>query len=56
LGQTQIVPSLLALEAMADHREAYLNAHGLSALVPGAPVDCPLDVPAEAGSHPAWSH
>jgi hypothetical protein len=31
LGQTQIVPSLLALEAMADHREAYLNAHGLSA-------------------------
>lgn len=40
LGQQQILPALEALEAIANNREHYLNAHDNPALVPGAPVNC----------------
>lgn len=41
LGPDQILPVLEALEGIARGRETYLNAHGLSALVPGMTVRCP---------------
>ncbi|TKG61558.1 TrmB family transcriptional regulator [Prauserella endophytica] len=45
LGEAQIVPALRALESIASARETYLNAHGLPALVPGKPVECPPGCP-----------
>jgi hypothetical protein len=40
LGEAESVVALEALELDAHNREVFANAHGLSEIIPGAPLDC----------------
>jgi hypothetical protein len=43
LGEDQALVALEALEEIAVNRETYLNAHGLSKIVPGQRVECRVE-------------
>lgn len=52
LGEDRMYAALLALEEIAESLETYMNAHGLSALIPGRPINCPRGCPC-GGDRPA---